>query len=230
MRETTLTTDDLIWPIFVTEGTRERTEITSMPGVARLSVDLAVKAAEDAAAAGLPAIALFPHTDPALRDSARLTAQAWHDELCAGLHAPPPALSLFPVAEGQSHPLVTLQGIPVKSICAHHLLPFVGTATVGYVPEATLCGISNLSRVVDYCARKLQMQEALTDEIAEFLQGALAPRGVGIFIQATHLCMQLRGVNHPGQMTTSAFTGCLRDDAVLRGEFMALAGSVAVTA
>jgi porphobilinogen synthase len=87
VRETTLTTDDLIWPIFVTEGTRERTEITSMPGVARLSVDLAVKAAEDAAAAGLPAIALFPHTDPALRDEAASQAFNPGNLVCRAVRA-----------------------------------------------------------------------------------------------------------------------------------------------
>ena len=165
--------------------------------------------------------------DPVLRESARLTAQAWHDELAAGLRLPPPVMKLFPVEEGQSRGLVTLQDIPVKSICAHHLLPFVGIATVGYVPEAALCGISNLSRVVDHCARKLQVQEALADEIARTLERVLRPRGVGVVIQATHFCMHLRGVNHPGQMTTSALKGCLHDDPALRREFMALAPGAA---
>ena len=96
---------------------------------------------------------------------------------------------------------------------------------MAYVPEASLCGISNLSRVVDYCARKLQVQEALTDEIAKTLQAALRPRGVGVVIQAKHFCMALRGVNHPGQMTTSALAGLLKDDPELRREFMALAGA-----
>lgn len=163
--------------------------------------------------------------DSLVGESARLTARAWYDELCSGLREEPPAMTLFPVAEGQSRGMVALRDIPVKSICAHHLLPFVGNATVAYIPEADLCGISNLSRVVDHAARKLQMQEALTDEIARRIELALKPRGVGVFIQATHLCVQMRGVNHPGVMTTSAVTGCFKEDPQVHREFLALAYS-----
>ncbi len=161
--------------------------------------------------------------DPRLRESAALTAQAWYEELCAGLREDPPAMQLIPVEEGQSRGLVALQDIPVKSICAHHLLPFVGTATVAYVPEASLCGISNLSRVVDHCARKLQLQETLTDEIAKTIESLVQPRGVGVLIQATHACMTLRGVNHGGTVTTKALSGTILDDSNLRREFMTLA-------
>lgn len=167
--------------------------------------------------------------DPLTADSARLTAEAWHDELAAGLRLPEPEFHLFPVEEGQSRGLVALQNIPVKSICAHHLLPFVGEATVAYVPDAQLCGISNLSRMVDHCARKPQVQETLTDEIAERLMHKLRPQGIGVSIRATHHCVLLRGVNHPAVMTTHSLTGCMRDNPELRSEFMALSHPAVAT-
>ncbi len=165
--------------------------------------------------------------DRGTREAASLTARAWYDELAVGYRMPEPEFHLFPVEEGQSRGLIALEGIPVKSICAHHLLPFVGEATVAYVPDTQLCGISNLSRMVDFCARRLQVQESLTDDIARRINEQLEPQGVGVFIRARHDCMQLRGVNHPGVMTTSVLTGTLQEDALLREEFMSLARKAA---
>jgi GTP cyclohydrolase I len=119
--------------------------------------------------------------------------------------------------------MVALNRIPVKSICAHHLLPFNGEATVAYLPKASICGLSKLSRVVNHFARRPQLQEHLTAEIAQFLQSQLDPQGVGVIVQASHSCMELRGVNHPGVMTTTTMLGAFRTDAAVRGEFLALA-------
>lgn len=160
---------------------------------------------------------------PHLCDTPQRTAEAWRDELCAGLNENPFSLEVFPTEEGAETGLVALNRIPVKSICAHHLLPFHGEATVGYVPNGHLCGLSKLSRVVDHFARRPQLQEQLTSEIAQFLAGELGAHGVGVVIRASHYCMEFRGVNHPGTMTTNTLLGLLNDDPILRGEFMGLA-------
>ena len=119
--------------------------------------------------------------------------------------------------------MVVLQHIPVKSVCAHHLLPFVGQATVAYIPDQYICGLSKLARVVDYFSRRPQVQEQLTHDIAQFLRLQLEPQGVGVIIKASHLCMQMRGVNHDGTMTTSSLKGSFIKEGPVRAEFMALA-------
>ena len=160
---------------------------------------------------------------PQLRDTPRRTAEAWFEEICAGLREPDFSLEVIPVEEGYQMGMVALNRIPVKSICAHHLLPFNGEATVAYLPKGSICGLSKLSRVVNHFARRPQLQEHLTAEIAQFLQSQLDPQGVGVIVQASHSCMELRGVNHPGVMTTTTMLGAFRTDAAVRGEFLALA-------
>jgi GTP cyclohydrolase I len=160
---------------------------------------------------------------PQLRDTPRRTAEAWFEEICAGLRERDFSLEVIPVEEGYQMGMVALNRIPVKSICAHHLLPFNGEATVAYLPKASICGLSKLSRVVNHFARRPQLQEHLTAEIAQFLQSQLDPQGVGVIVQASHSCMELRGVNHPGVMTTTTMLGAFRTDAAVRGEFLALA-------
>ena len=167
-------------------------------------------------------------THPQLRDTPRRTAEAWYEEICSGLRETDFSLDVFPVEEGYQTGMVALNRIPVKSICAHHLLPFNGEATVAYLPQANICGLSHLSRVVNHFARRPQLQENLTHEIAHFLEGQLEPLGVGVIVQASHSCMELRGVNHPGVMTTTTLLGAFRNDAALRAEFMALAPRLAV--
>lgn len=162
-------------------------------------------------------------THPQLRDTPRRTAEAWHEEICAGLRNPGFSLDVFPVEEGYETGMVALNRIPVKSICAHHLLPFNGEATVAYIPRENICGLSSLSRAVNHFARRPQLQENLTHEIAQFLEGQLDPLGVGVIVHASHSCMELRGVNHPGVMTTTTLLGAFRTDARTRAEFMALA-------
>lgn len=160
---------------------------------------------------------------PHFINSPQRIAHAWTEELCAGLNEPRFHLTTFPLEPGDEPGMVVLQHIPVKSLCAHHLLPFIGEATVAYIPSELLCGLSKLSRVVNHFARKPQVQEHLTSEIARYLNQTLKPQGVGVIIKASHLCMEMRGVGHPGLMTTSSLTGSFMQDEVIRNEFMALA-------
>ncbi|WP_330083995.1 GTP cyclohydrolase I FolE [Methylocystis iwaonis] len=124
---------------------------------------------------------------------------------------------------GDYDELVVLKNIRVVSFCEHHMLPVLGRAHVGYLPTNRVVGISKLARVVHGFARRLQIQEKLTAEIASAIQDILKPAGVGVVIEAEHNCMTLRGVNTPGsQLTTSKLLGVIRDDPRTREEFLAL--------
>jgi GTP cyclohydrolase I len=127
--------------------------------------------------------------------------------------------------DGDYDELVVARAIPFHSLCEHHLLPFVGVAHVGYIPGERIIGLSKLARVVELFARSLQVQERLTTQVANWLERELSPRGVGVVIEAEHMCMSLRGVQKPGANTvTSALLGLVRDDVRTRGEFLALTG------
>ena len=131
--------------------------------------------------------------------------------------------TLFP-NEGYDE-LVLVRDIPFQSLCMHHLLPFLGHAHVAYLPGDTIIGISKLARVVEAFARDLQLQERMTEQIADWLEQELAPRGVGVVLSAEHMCMAIRGVRTPGARTvTSALRGTLRDDARTRQELLSLVG------
>jgi GTP cyclohydrolase I len=130
----------------------------------------------------------------------------------------------FPNEEGYDE-LVLARDIPFHSLCQHHMLPFKGVAHVGYLPGDRIIGLSKLARVVELFARDLQVQERLTKQVADWLQVQLAPKGVGVVLEAEHLCMSLRGVRAEGSMTvTSALHGLLREDPRSRAEFFALTG------
>ncbi|WP_435817795.1 GTP cyclohydrolase I FolE [Micromonospora chersina] len=133
-------------------------------------------------------------------------------------------LTTFANDEGYDE-LVLARAIPIRSVCEHHLLPFVGVAHVGYLPGERILGLSKLARVVELFAHGPQVQERLTKQIADWLTGQLRPRGVGVVIEAEHLCMTLRGVQAVGSSTiTSSLLGTLRDDHRSRAEFFTLAG------
>jgi len=120
--------------------------------------------------------------------------------------------------------LVVAGSIPFHSLCEHHLLPFHGVAHVGYLPGKRIIGLSKLARVVELFARDLQVQERLTQQVADWLDEHLEPRGVGVVLEAEHLCMSLRGVQKPGSRTvTSALHGLVREDPRTRQEFLDLA-------
>src|SRR5215207_5272067 len=133
-------------------------------------------------------------------------------------------LTTLPNDEGYDEMVVATR-IPVQSLCEHHLLPFTGVAHIGYLPGDRILGLSKLARVLEMFARDLQVQERLTQQVADWLQEHLAPRGVGVVIEAEHLCMSLRGVRARGtRTTTSALRGLLREDPRSRNEFFALTG------
>jgi GTP cyclohydrolase I len=179
------------------------------------AVDL--PAAERAVADLLRALRRDP-ASPHLRDTPRRVAAAFAEML-----TPEPfAVTTFPNDEAYDE-LVLARSIPFTSLCEHHLLSFTGVAHVGYLPGDRIVGLSKLARVVRHFSRELQVQERLTKQIADYLETALAPKGVGVVMEAEHLCMSVRGVHAPGTTTvTSCLLGKLRDDARSRQEFMTL--------
>jgi GTP cyclohydrolase I len=179
--------------------------------------DVDLPAAEQAVADLLRALRRDP-TSPHLRDTPRRVAAAFAEML-----TPEPfAVTTFPNDEAYDE-LVLARAIPFTSLCEHHLLSFTGVAHVGYLPGDRIVGLSKLARVVRHFARDLQVQERLTMQIADYLETALAPKGVGVVLEAEHLCMSVRGVQAPGTTTvTSCLLGRLRDDARSRQEFMTL--------
>lgn len=133
-------------------------------------------------------------------------------------------LTTFPNDEGYDE-LVLARDLPLRSVCEHHLLPFVGVAHVGYLPGDRILGLSKLARVVEHFARRPQVQERLTKQVADWLAEQLHPKGIGVVIEAEHTCMTLRGVRAVGSTTvTSTLLGSLREDARSRQEFFALTG------
>jgi GTP cyclohydrolase IA len=159
--------------------------------------------------------------DPAsqqLLDTPRRVAASYAELLTPAPFIP----TTFPNDEGYDE-LVLVRAIPFQSLCQHHLLPFTGVAHVGYLPADRILGLSKLARVVELFSRRLQLQERLTTQVADWLQDQLAPKGVGVVLEAEHLCMSLRGVQATGARTvTSALHGLLRSDPRSRQEFFAL--------
>jgi GTP cyclohydrolase I len=154
----------------------------------------------------------------ALQETPRRVADAY-----AELLTPRPfRATAFPNDDGYDQ-LIVAQAIPFHSLCMHHLLPFHGLAHIGYLPGERIIGLSKLGRVVEFFGRDLQIQERLTTQIADWLQRELEPKGVGVVLEAEHLCMSLRGVQKLGAKTvTSALHGLVRDDPRTRQEFLAL--------
>lgn len=154
-----------------------------------------------------------------LQDTPRRVAQAYKDFL-----TPKPfRLTTFPNDEGYDQ-LIIARNIRFHSLCEHHLLPFVGYAHVAYLPKDKILGLSKLARLVEMFARDLQVQERMTQQIANWLQEQLDPKGVGVIVEAEHMCMALRGIEKPGSTAvTSALLGAVRNDVRTREEFLRLA-------
>src|SRR5512140_1106270 len=143
-------------------------------------------------------------------------------ELTAGYHVDPERLINGAIFDVDYSEMVVVKEIPFYSLCEHHLLPFFGTAAVAYIPKGRVIGLSKIPRIVEMYARRLQVQERLTQQIADFLQDRLAPQGVGVVLEATHLCAVMRGVRKPGTvMTTSSVLGLFRTRDRTRAEFFA---------
>ena len=146
-----------------------------------------------------------------------------YEEIFAGLEQDPRRfLKIF--SETENDEMVVVRDIPMYSMCEHHLLPFVGKAHIVYIPaEGKVIGLSKLARIVDHFARRPQLQERLTSQIADFLMESLHPKGVAVVVEAEHLCMTMRGARAAGAKTkTSALRGSIRSDARTRAEAMAL--------
>ncbi len=156
-----------------------------------------------------------------LRDTPRRVADMYA-ELFVGLDLDPKEELVVGFDEGH-HEMVILKDIPFYSMCEHHFLPFFGLAHVGYIPKGRIVGASKLARAVEILAKRPQLQERLTSQVAEAIVDALAPNGVGVVIQAEHMCMTLRGVKKPGsKVVTSAMRGLFRTNPATRAEFMSL--------
>ncbi len=145
-----------------------------------------------------------------------------YTELTAGYHVDAERLLNGAIFEIDYSEMVVVREIPFYSLCEHHLLPFFGTAAVAYIPEGRVIGLSKIPRVVEMYARRLQVQERLTQQVADFLMERLEPKGVGVVLEASHLCAVMRGVRKPGTiMTTSAVLGIFRANDKTRAEFFA---------
>lgn len=157
-----------------------------------------------------------------LLDTPKRVAEMY-EEIFSGINQDP-ELELEVVLDQKHHEIVLLKGIPLYSVCEHHLLPFVGRANIAYIPKnGRVTGLSKLARVVDVLSRRLQVQERLTTQIAEIIMSKLRPLGVMVVIEAEHLCMSMRGVRKPGTMTvTSAVRGLFKENVKTRSEALSL--------
>jgi GTP cyclohydrolase I len=176
-----------------------------------------LRAAEKAAADLLSALGLRVDSEE-MAETPRRMAHAYAEMLTV------PAFDCTTFANTENYDeLVLIQDIPVRSLCEHHMLPFVGVAHIGYLPGDRILGLSKFARMVDFFAQRPQTQERLTKQIAEHLRDQLSPRGVGVVVEAEHTCMSLRGVRAVGARTvTSALFGTVREDASARAEFLSL--------
>ena len=160
--------------------------------------------------------------DPA-RDGLRDTpkrVRRMYAELTAGYHVDPERLVNNAIFDVDYSEMVVVKDIPFYSLCEHHLLPFFGQAAVAYIPEGRVIGLSKIPRIVEMYSRRLQVQERMTKQIADFLMERLQPRGVGVVVEASHLCAVMRGVRKPGTiMTTSHVLGLFRSADRTRAEF-----------
>jgi GTP cyclohydrolase I len=196
----------------------EHTVLPWRPRVAHDATPVDLAAAEKAAADFLVALGQ-PVDGPHMGDTPRRMAHAYAEMLAVDAFD----LTTFPNTEEYDE-LVLVEDIPLRSLCEHHMLPFVGVAHIGYLPADRILGLSKFARVVDFFSHRTQTQERLTKQIAEHLQSHLAPRGVGVVVEAEHTCMTLRGVRAHGTRTvTSALFGALRENPSSRAEFLALA-------
>lgn len=164
-----------------------------------------------------------PAREGLLRTPERVSA-AW-GTLTAGYAQDPMAILQGAIFEEPANDMVMVREIEIYSLCEHHLLPFFGKCHVAYLPKGRIVGLSKVARLVDVFSRRLQVQERLTTQIAQALQDALDPHGVGVVVEARHLCMMMRGVEKQNSLAvTSCMLGAFRDDPKTRAEFVELVG------
>jgi GTP cyclohydrolase I len=181
--------------------------------------DMDLEAIEDATLAILEAIGEDVDREGLLKTPSRVARS--YQELLAGYRMDPRALindAVFDVAYDE---MVIVRDIEFYSMCEHHMLPFMGRAHVAYVPSDKVIGLSKIPRIVDLFSRRLQVQEQMTTQIAEYIDYVLKPQGVAVVVEGVHMCMMLRGVKkHDARMTTSSMTGVFRDEITTRMEFL----------
>lgn len=159
--------------------------------------------------------------DPNFRETPRRVAKMYLEMFHGLFEGARPKVTTFPNEEGYHH-MVIEREIPFYSMCAHHFVPFYGHAHIAYIPEGQIVGLSKLPRILEFYAKRPQLQERLTEQVAEFLWSALEPQGVMVVVEARHLCVEMRGVKKTGALTTtSALRGCFNDRKV-REECLAL--------
>ena len=162
-----------------------------------------------------------------LRDTPRRAADAWA-YMTRGYKQDPASLLNSAIFEVEANHMVIVRDIEIYSICEHHLMPFFGVCHIGYIPRGKVVGVSKLARLADLYARRLQLQERLTNQIARTLMDTLQPEGVGVIIEARHLCMMMRGVEKQNsRMVTSAMLGSFHDSVATRNEFLHLSNHAA---
>jgi len=169
----------------------------------------------------LKAVGFDYEKDPQTIDTPRRVSKAWLKDLIIGSVSDEPSITVFPNEE-EYHGIVIQSGIPVTSLCAHHNLPFVGFATVAYVPKDKVIGLSKLNRIVDWFARRPQMQESLTQQIHSFISKKMECDSVAVSIASKHMCCGNRGIKHPTSvMTTNKFSGVFMEPGnLIREEFL----------
>lgn len=162
-----------------------------------------------------------------LTETPARVSKAWKHWTSGYGQDPAEVLKAFEDGAEEYNELIVVKGIPVYSHCEHHLAPFFGKATIGYVPSGKIVGLSKLTRLVDCFAKRLQVQERMTSQIANALMTVLEPKAVGVVVRCRHLCMESRGIRSPGEETvTSAMLGELQPNLAMRTEFLALAREV----
>lgn len=159
--------------------------------------------------------------DSQLRDTPKRMAKMWVNELLSGNYTEQPKVTMFPNDRKYDQMIVT-EKIQVSSLCAHHFLPFTGFCTIAYLPDKNIVGLSKFARITEWFARRPQTQEELTQQIANFIQTNAEPLGVGVYIEATHSCMTLRGAKQPhdSKMKTTALKGIFLEDPNVKNEFL----------
>jgi len=185
--------------------------------------DLATSPIEDAVRDILAEIGEDPAREGLLGTPSRV--HRMYAELTAGYRVDPDRLINNAIFDVDYSEMVVVKEIPFYSLCEHHLLPFFGHAAVAYIPRGRVVGLSKIPRIVEMYARRLQVQERMTQQVADFLMDRLDPKGVGVVIEASHLCAVMRGIRKPGTiMTTSAVLGLFRTSDKTRAEFFAHLG------
>lgn len=209
---------------FLVEVTERDKNDNPISGVVEVDNEEIIKEASIHYGKFLSSLGFDYKSEPHMKDTPLRVAKAWVNDLSSSLFNEPPLITSFE-NDGQYPGIVVERNIPVTSMCAHHNLPFVGTAHVAYIPNKKVIGLSKLNRIVDYLSRKPTVQETLTKEIHDFIDNVCEKnRGVAVIINSSHMCVSCRGIRHNSDMVTSVLTGEFYDDPKTREEFFMLVG------